>query len=332
MESSHLAAMYSNRQNWEPQASVYLSTWAAGNPADHWSLSLATSYKLPFGFFSPSWHRSEGSSELCGRVQASKTGSEETWGSLDVPSNLGAISHMDGIFCPRRCEFLLMLCIWILSSWVNLSRTPTHSLHTPLFLSFPPCFYFYFFLLYPSPSSYGSPLVHIPFLHSLEPAAAAAASSSSDFRMGPFLWSLSAARVQRHLPSTLRSVKLCSPCMPVLSAEAFCSALNRWSWTAAEFQGQVKLNLVPEVCIPIHRFTGFKGGWKWLMLGNKWSHQCWLSVSYLCLFISHIATDSLPCDSIFPFRCFCPCHISNMKYAYLMNERWVFPSQYKQDF
>lgn len=35
--SSHLAAMFSNRQNWEPQASVYLSKWAAGNSADHWS-------------------------------------------------------------------------------------------------------------------------------------------------------------------------------------------------------------------------------------------------------------------------------------------------------
>lgn len=124
--SSHLAAMFSNRQNWEPQASVYLSKWAAGNSADHWSLSPATSCKLPFGLFSTSWLRSQGSSELCGRVQASKTGSEETWRSLDVPSNPGACFHMDGIFCPRRCEFLLILWIWILPSWVegNIFRFP----------------------------------------------------------------------------------------------------------------------------------------------------------------------------------------------------------------
>lgn len=68
------------------------------------------------------WHRSEGNSELCGRVWASKPDSDETWGSLDTLSNPGACSHMDRIFCPRRCEFLLMLCIWILSSWVDRSE------------------------------------------------------------------------------------------------------------------------------------------------------------------------------------------------------------------
>ena len=47
-----------------------------------------------------------------------------------------------------------MLCIWILSSWVDLSLSLSfspHFLHVPLFLSFSPCFYFFSFIPFPFP-------------------------------------------------------------------------------------------------------------------------------------------------------------------------------------
>lgn len=59
-------------------------------------------------------------------------------------------------------------------------------------------------------------------------------------------------------PQVSQTPGLCSPCMWVPSAEA-CLALNRWDWAEVAIEGQLKLNLVSEVCIP---FCGVGGG-KW---------------------------------------------------------------------
>lgn len=198
------------------------------------------------------WHRSEGNSELCGRVWASKPDSDETWGSLDTLSNPGACSHMDRIFCPRRCEFLLMLCIWILSSWVDLSLSlsffPFSSCALVSFL--PSLFLFLFFSFMPLSFPWWFSTGPIPFLRSLAPAAAA---SSSDFRMGPSLWSLSAAHAQHHPPSTRRSVKLqgsaahaCLFCQQKPSARLWTDGIGlklslrgRWNWIWCAFSSVV---------------------------------------------------------------------------------------------
>ena len=100
---SHLDSVSSDSQNWKPQASVYLSERATAHPGRQEARKRPPKRCLPchpskllLGLFPPPWHRSEGRSDLCGRVQASQPGSEETWGSLDPPSNLGAYSHVVG--------------------------------------------------------------------------------------------------------------------------------------------------------------------------------------------------------------------------------------------
>lgn len=138
---------------------------------------------------------------------------------------------------------------------------PLHSPHVPLFLSFPPCFYFYFFLSYPCPSPDGSPRVHIrPFapLHSLlPPLLPPPLTSGRGLLYG--VCPQPAHSVIRLLP-TGQSNSQGSAARAY--AEAFCLALNRWNWAETEFEGQLKWKSVSEVCIPFRGVGGGKGGCK----------------------------------------------------------------------
>jgi hypothetical protein len=120
--------------------------------------------------------------------------------TLAVPSSSGAFTHTDAI---------LLIEMWFLARALHLDSVflgQSFSLFHPYPISSHPGFsssllvFIYLFTYFSSPS----PLIHNPFLGFLAPAAAAA--SSSDFRTGPSLWSLSAAHAQHHLPSTLRLV------------------------------------------------------------------------------------------------------------------------------
>lgn len=69
---------------------------------------------------------------------------------------------------PQKVQVLLVLCIWILSSLVALSFP--RSLHEPLFLSFPPCFLFFFCSpLHPLMAHHGSTFRSFALLHLLPP-------------------------------------------------------------------------------------------------------------------------------------------------------------------
>lgn len=124
---------------------------------------------------------------------------------MAVPSSSGAFAHVDGI---------LLIEIGFLAHALRLdivflcqSCPLFHSQPIPSRPGFSSSFlvFIYVFTYF---SSLSPPiLIHNPFLGSLVPAAAAAVASSSDFRTGPSLWSLSAAHAQHHLPSTLRLVQ-----------------------------------------------------------------------------------------------------------------------------
>lgn len=196
---SHPAAAFSNKANQQPSCSGgELSGGRPGCCHSPWSFHHGFSLYLDIGL--------KEFQSYAGRQRHPGISSlMRPEGSLGTPPNPGAFSCTEKKLCPRRRTLLLTFGIQMLSFWVDLFPLPTpQPCPSPSFLVF------IFIFVFHSPPCL--PMVNhwctLPFLCFLvSAAAAAAAASSSDFRTGPSLWSLSAAHAQRHLPSTLRSVK-----------------------------------------------------------------------------------------------------------------------------
>lgn len=125
---------------------------------------------------------------------------------MAVASSSCAFAHVDGILLTEVWFLACALHLDIVFLGQSCSLFQPHPIPPRPSFSSPLLVFIYLFTCFSSPSPV---LIHNPFLGSLAPAAAAAvaSSSSSDFRTGPSLWSLSAAHAQHHLPSTLRLVQ-----------------------------------------------------------------------------------------------------------------------------
>ena len=142
---------------------------------------------------------------------------------MDTPSPR-CCTYMAGMLCLERCGFLLTLCIWISSSWVDgslflsLSLSLSLSPHVPFFLSVPPCFFF-FFSFVPSSSCNGSPLGHVPSSTPLHlPPLPAALTSGRGLLYG--VCPQPAHSIIRLLPAGQSNPRALQPMHACLSAEA----------------------------------------------------------------------------------------------------------------